>query len=323
MEVFNKFGLISTAVTLIASVVWIFLDLKNPEAYKSLIAPISFYIFFIITRKPKLPQDTGIEDLDDIHTQLNSMKSIKEETLKIEFQSLFENHSFYRISENSIYNSLFIYHRSQILLERYKKFFSKECKQHITNAISCIVELNSIIGEFYQVYGPSFQIELILEKKHSSVTRLKKKLPTSKPKIDSSFSDRCNDSLSKLLCTLIKAQLCTRQESDFCKNEENGNPQIAELEDLDNIVNVYELEDFRDSKMNHGEKLLKAYFNLPITERFELAKKLNLLEKDESIESPNKDEISSQFLLRAKSKNLLSDLWDLLFKNESEPNPFE
>jgi len=318
----NRIWLFSSIASLLGVAIWIWLDYSNPEPYTTLVAPVTFLFIFLFNKKTKLPENTGIEDLDEIHIQINAMTSIKEERLKVEFQNLFENHSFYHIRENSIYNSLFIFHRSKLLLERYKKHFSKEIRPHVTNAIARIVKLNSIIEEFYKIYNTSFEIEPYFEKNHVNISSFKRKLPTAKSQIDERFVERCNYSLNELLCTLIKAQLCSRQKSEFCKEE--NKTTITDDSDLEEIVSTYELEEFIDiNTMNHGEKMLKAYFGLPVTKRFEIARELKILQKGESIDSPNKDELSSKFLVRARKGNLLYELWNLLFDKTTDPNPFE
>lgn len=88
------------------------------------------------------------------------------------------------------------------------------------------------------------------------------------------------------------------------------------------LSEFFELETFTEN-MKSGNKIVQAYFRLPVTKRFEMATKLGLLKPGENINASNRDEISSQFLLRAKEKNLLEKLWAFLFANDVDPNPFK
>lgn len=92
------------------------------------------------------------------------------------------------------------------------------------------------------------------------------------------------------------------------------------------VVNVEKahsgLVESKVPSMNAEKEIYEKYFTLPITQRFSIAKKLNLLENGESMESNLRDAISSRFLLRAFKKNLLFELWNELFPNGKENNPF-
>jgi hypothetical protein len=75
--------------------------------------------------------------------------------------------------------------------------------------------------------------------------------------------------------------------------------------------------------MKSGLKIVQAFFTLPITQRFKIASSLDLLEPGESYTSDNREEISSQILIRAKSKGVMASLWSALFDETIEPNPFK
>ncbi|WP_316801596.1 SEFIR domain-containing protein [Pedobacter frigidisoli] len=75
--------------------------------------------------------------------------------------------------------------------------------------------------------------------------------------------------------------------------------------------------------MKPGMKILQAFFVLPISNRFKIASDLNLVEIGETIEANNVDEISGRFLIRAKERNMLADLWSKLFDENIDPNPFK
>ncbi|WP_295769313.1 SEFIR domain-containing protein [uncultured Mucilaginibacter sp.] len=82
------------------------------------------------------------------------------------------------------------------------------------------------------------------------------------------------------------------------------------------------LPEFTDD-MKPGMKILQAYFVLPLTTRFKIASDLNLVEQGETFENNNAEELTGKFLVRAKERNLLSDLWSKLFNEKIEPNPFK
>lgn len=83
-----------------------------------------------------------------------------------------------------------------------------------------------------------------------------------------------------------------------------------------------EIPQFTDD-MKPGMKILQAFFVLPISNRFKIASDLNLVEKGETIENENIDEISGKFLIRAKEQGLLAELWSKLFDENIDPNPFK
>lgn len=57
------------------------------------------------------------------------------------------------------------------------------------------------------------------------------------------------------------------------------------------------------------EQVIEKYLSLPLTKRFEIAKKLNLLEAGESSSSTNADQITALVLVRAKQKGIFSKLY--------------
>ncbi|HWK06223.1 MAG TPA: SEFIR domain-containing protein [Puia sp.] len=87
------------------------------------------------------------------------------------------------------------------------------------------------------------------------------------------------------------------------------------------IPDLPELSQFNN--MKPGTKILQAFFALPVLARFHIAQSLGLLEKGESIESPNIDKLSALFLERAYKRGLMPDLWNKLFDEAIDPNPFK
>ena len=75
--------------------------------------------------------------------------------------------------------------------------------------------------------------------------------------------------------------------------------------------------------MKPGVKILQAFFILPIMTRFKIANDLGLVKDGETYISPNVDKLCGDFLIRAKEKNLLGDLWSKLFNETIDPNPFK
>ncbi len=94
------------------------------------------------------------------------------------------------------------------------------------------------------------------------------------------------------------------------------------------VENIYEkisfpkLPQFTDD-MKPGMKILQAYFLLPLTTRFKIANDLKLIEDGESYENSNAEELTGKFLVRAKERDMLADLWTKLFNEKIEPNPFK
>lgn len=88
-------------------------------------------------------------------------------------------------------------------------------------------------------------------------------------------------------------------------------------------------EEDRSSEMNQildmkpGTKILQAFFALPVTKRFAIAKELDLIEEGEASDNLNVDKLSGVFLERAYKKKLLGDLWSKLFNESLDPNPFK
>jgi hypothetical protein len=103
---------------------------------------------------------------------------------------------------------------------------------------------------------------------------------------------------------------------------------IIELSGID-IVNNEAAKDIETSgikellNMKPGTKLFQAFFSLPVTKRFTIAKELGLLDKGEEIEAGKNDKLSSLFLERAFQKQLLAALWSKLFNEQIDPNPFK
>jgi len=75
--------------------------------------------------------------------------------------------------------------------------------------------------------------------------------------------------------------------------------------------------------MKPGMKILQAFFVLPISNRFKIALDLNLVEEGETVDDKNIDEISGKFLIRAKERKVLAQLWSKLFDENIDPNPFK
>jgi len=75
--------------------------------------------------------------------------------------------------------------------------------------------------------------------------------------------------------------------------------------------------------MKPGVKILQAFFVLPVIKRFKIAGDLGLINDGEKYDSPNVDKICGEFLIRAKQRNLLGDLWSKLFNETIDPNPFK
>ncbi|MFP5436804.1 MAG: TIR domain-containing protein [Bacteroidia bacterium] len=74
--------------------------------------------------------------------------------------------------------------------------------------------------------------------------------------------------------------------------------------------------------MNQNTKILQAFFSIPLTKRFQIARELGVVIDGENMEN-KPDELSAQFLIRAKDRNLLADLWSKLFDENIDPNPFK
>jgi len=64
------------------------------------------------------------------------------------------------------------------------------------------------------------------------------------------------------------------------------------------------------------QEILKIYFKMPVTERFYIGKQLGVIEKGESIESTDRDLISSKFLNRARKAGKMNELRELLSKSK-------
>lgn len=78
------------------------------------------------------------------------------------------------------------------------------------------------------------------------------------------------------------------------------------------------------SNMKPGRKIMQAFYSLTLTRRFAIAEELGLIEGNESVTSPDADQVCAKFLIRAKEQDLLARLWSILFTDEStDPNPFK
>lgn len=105
-------------------------------------------------------------------------------------------------------------------------------------------------------------------------------------------------------------------------NNDTGNisdnltsPELPQLRHLPKVPNFL-------ADMNQNTKILQAFFSIPVTKRFQIAHELGLVAEGENMES-KPDELSAQFLIRAKDNNLLADLWSKLFDENIDPNPFK
>lgn len=87
------------------------------------------------------------------------------------------------------------------------------------------------------------------------------------------------------------------------------------------LVSIPELPQY--SNMKPGTKILQTFFALSATKRFAIAKELELVEGEESLESPDLDKIFATFLERAYQRGLMSELWSKLFDESIDPNPFK
>lgn len=93
-------------------------------------------------------------------------------------------------------------------------------------------------------------------------------------------------------------------------------------ESVGSKIDIPKIEELMELKP--GTKILQAFFKLPITKRFKIASELGLVENGEAFEtSPNGDKLSASFLQRAIKKNVLYDLWNILFDTKIDPNPFK
>lgn len=85
---------------------------------------------------------------------------------------------------------------------------------------------------------------------------------------------------------------------------------------------IPQFDEFKNN-MKQAHKIMQSYLSLPVTRRFEIARKLGLLEPTEDYNSPNKDQITMMVLVRAKNKNKMAELWSQLFNESIDPNPFK
>lgn len=74
-------------------------------------------------------------------------------------------------------------------------------------------------------------------------------------------------------------------------------------------------------EMKPGTKIMQMFFSLPITRRFSIAQKLNLVFDGETLENST-DKTYASFLHRAFENKVLSQLWSELFDENIDPNPF-
>jgi hypothetical protein len=107
----------------------------------------------------------------------------------------------------------------------------------------------------------------------------------------------------------------------FSKEDDSATVVAPELEGII-IVEIPELPQFTND-MQPGTKILNAFFSLPKTRRFAIASELKLVEEGESVNDNNTDKTSADFLIRAKEKGLLAELWTKLFDETIDPNPFK
>lgn len=87
------------------------------------------------------------------------------------------------------------------------------------------------------------------------------------------------------------------------------------------VLNIPEIKPLL--QMKPGTKILQSFFGLTVAKRFGIAGELGLIEKGESVDSPNLDKLTATFLERAYTKNLLAELWNKLFDENIDPNPFK
>jgi hypothetical protein len=97
-----------------------------------------------------------------------------------------------------------------------------------------------------------------------------------------------------------------------------GPPQIKNDSQNETLPTIPEFT----NDMKPGMKILQAFFVLPLTTRFQIALELGLVENGENYNDKNADELCGKFLIRAKERNILAQLWTKLFNETVDPNPF-
>lgn len=107
----------------------------------------------------------------------------------------------------------------------------------------------------------------------------------------------------------------------FSKQDDSATVVALEQEGII-IAEIPELPQFTND-MQPGMKILNAFFSLPKTRRFAIASELKLLEEGESVSNQNTEKLSADFLIRAKERGLLAELWTKLFDENIDPNPFK
>jgi len=84
------------------------------------------------------------------------------------------------------------------------------------------------------------------------------------------------------------------------------------------------IPDFTDSmRPSPNFKIAHAFFGQSVTRRFAIASQLELLEPGETQADINREDVSSQILIRAMKKGKLAQLWSALFNESLDPNPFK
>lgn len=102
--------------------------------------------------------------------------------------------------------------------------------------------------------------------------------------------------------------------------ESTSGPQAVDFEKI--ALTSPDINEFT-KQMNPGIKIVHAFFGLGFSKRLEIAKALGLLETGESIKADNPTQLSTDILNRAKRKGLLAELWQKLFDENIDPNPFK
>lgn len=99
----------------------------------------------------------------------------------------------------------------------------------------------------------------------------------------------------------------------------NDVQQVLVNEDVPHLPVIPE---FTTDTMHPNLKIAQAFFGRPVTTRFAIASKLDLLEPGETPDDINREDVSARILLRAKARGVLDKLWSNLFNESLDPNPF-
>jgi hypothetical protein len=90
---------------------------------------------------------------------------------------------------------------------------------------------------------------------------------------------------------------------------------------------AWDVEEAVQDKMPTADKgvhmrLVRAFFEQTMTNRFRVGLKLGLLTQEQIAASNNNDQLSANILLDAKAQGRLGEVWPLLFNESVDPNPY-